>query len=687
MDKEHDLLNQAITDFQNGNLNRAEVALKRAIQSNPQNAAALHILGLVYASSGNLPSAIEYLKKAASLDPSDGAIYFNLAKAMIESNSYHEAFPFLKKCVQLSPNNPHAWLLYGKAYFSIGNYAESLTQFDRALHVNNNFAEAFTNKSHVLFEIGRYDEALHCAERALSLNPQIFQTWSLIGLILKKLGQTEKASEAFHQATKLKPDHTQSHANYSSTLYELGLYEEALVSAKRALELNHQIPEIWLLTGIALKKLERHDEAIAAFENALKLRQDFPEAYLNMGSTLAELKKFDRAIVNFNKAIDLRPNYAEAYCDKASSLYEQGHFEEALNQCTIAIEQKPNYAPSYFTKACVLSAQKKHVEAIENYEVAIRLKPDLNDAYWNESLSLLLLGDYQKGWDRYEYRWLRNGADRCLYPHIPKLESIDSVQNQKVVVWHEQGFGDVIQFSRYVPLLYERGASLTFLVQKPLLELFQEQLDCRVTSDYLIDEKFDFAIPLLSLPKLFQTTLDCIPQVKPFQISQNKVNDWKKRLSLSQTKLNVGLAISGSRSFKLFTENMVPIEKMKPLLSYCQFFLIQKELTPEEEVFAQQYPEISFLGTQIKNFHDTAAIIQSLDIVISSDTSIIHMAGSLNKQSFLLSRWNPDWRWLIDRTDSPWYPTVHILRQPTKGDWDSVIEVLQSKIAQLAQSK
>jgi tetratricopeptide (TPR) repeat protein len=675
-----DTLNQAITDFQNGRPLQARDALKNLIGQDPNHIAAHHILGLIYASTGQVTEGIGFLRKAAELDPNEPSILYNLSKALVDDRQYQEATKCLRHVLAIMPSNADAYLLLGKVYFQIKLFDEAVIQFKEALRIKPNFAEALSNMGNALFELGQYDEALKATEQALIISPSLIQTLSLRGLILKKLGQYENAAESFTKALKISPNEAHLHANLSSTLYDLHRYPEGFATAQRALQLSANTPEIWLLNGIFLKKLQRFEDALQHFEKALEIRREWPEAYLNIGSALHELKQYKNAIQNFDHALALRPDYAQAYTDKASSLFELEDFDAALECCDKAIALKSDYCPTYFTKGCVLASLNRHPVAIDAFEVGISIQPTFFDAHWNQSLSLLLLGNYQKGWERYEFRWTRSNAEKLLYPNIPRLNSIDNLQDKKVVVWHEQGYGDVLQFSRYIPKLIAMGANVTFLVQKPLLELFQNQFNCFMTSDYAPSTPFDYAVPLLSLPKLFNTDLNTIPVQDKFRATNSKVDFWKQKLRLSSHKLNIGLAISGNRNFKLFRDNLVPIELFELLLPSCHFFVVQKDLTEKEQAFIEQHPEIVFLGEEIENFHDTAAILQAMDYVISSDTAIIHLAGSLHIQSFLLLRWNCDWRWFLNRDDSPWYPSVHVLRQPTKGDWGSVIKTLQKKL-------
>jgi len=674
------LLNDAIKAFQNGNFDRADSILKQIIRTDSKNLPALQILGLIQASKGNYQEAIHFLSKTVKIDPNNASIHYNLAKALMDSGDYHKSIPHHQKAADLTPHNPSIWLNYGKATTCIGEHELALTFFNKAFQLNPHHAETLSNKSSVLFELKRYAEALESVQQALELNPQLAEAWLLKGIVLKELKRYEESLTDFDKAFQLNPSYEKTLLNKSSTLFELNRYAEALECAQQAVELNLQLAEAWLLKGIVLKELKRYEEALTDFDKALILKKDYAEAHFNKGHALQELKRLSEAITQYHQAIKFKEGYAEAYSNLGSALYELKQYKEALEYFDKALSLLPDDAETYFNKACALYSLKQYSEALAAYDKAIELKPDHYDSLWNKSIYLLLHGDFDHGWKLYEARWKRKGADPIPHQTIPELRHLNQVGDKKVLVWHEQGFGDVIQFSRYVPMLIALGVNVTFQVQKPLVNLFKGQFSCVLTSDLSENEIFDFQVPLLSLPKLFNTTLDSIPSIPDIHISTEKINEWRARLHLSQTKINVGLAVSGNPKLKSFLDNLIPLSAFTPLLNKCKFFLIQKGMVESDYQFLHDHPEFTYLGADIEDFSDTAAIMNAMEIVISVDTAIIHLAGSLRKQSFLLLQEYPEWRWLMDRSDSPWYPSLQILRQKTLGNWNEVINCLNSKI-------
>ena len=282
------------------------------------------------------------------------------------------------------------------------------------------------------------------------------------------------------------------------------------------------------------------------------------------------------------------------------------------------------------------------------------------------------------------FRWKKEDFERYRYPQFKKLESVTNLENKKILIWHEQGMGDTIQFSRYVSKLVALGAVVTFEVQKDLVCFFKKQFECEVTDQVSINKNFDYQAPLLNLPYVFNTSIDTIPSNQAYlKVKTEKIIDWKKKIKLSKNKLNIGIAISGNPNHKDNHIRSIPLENMKSLFQKANFFIIQKELSVIDMEFLKKYPEIKFIGEEIINFSDTAAIVENMDLIISIDTSLIHLAGAMGKKSFLMLSWSPEWRWLLDRSDSPWYKSIKIFRQKLIGDWNSVINQIEFELNKL----
>ena len=606
------MLQQAIQAYQSENYASADLILKRVIQVDSKNLPALHILGLIKASQKNYKEAADLLLRAGRICPDDASIQYNLAKALSDSGRNQEAVAHHKKAVALSPSNPEAWLNYGKTASSLGRYGDALTYYDKALSLKTDYAEAALNKGATLKELGRFEEAVELAELALNINPNLAEAWSNKGVALK----------------------------------EIKRYEEAIAHYDRALSLRPEYCDAWVNKGVALQVLKHYNEAIAQYDQALTLNPDHHEAWSNKGVSLQELRRYKEALIHFDRAISLKPNYYEALTNKAVALQELKHFDEAFVY----------------------------------YDKALSINPEYHEASWNKGLLLLLQGDFENGLPLYESRWKSDkrsiSAGKRIFDR-PTWLGIESLKGKTILVYGEQGFGDCIQFCRYVQLLSDLGASVVLEVPRPLASLMAS---LRGVTQIVVqgDElpMFDYQCPLLSLPLALKTTLLSIPWDGPYLAADvKKVSDWKLKLGETK-KIRVGLAWSSTSLFEGDANRSLKLAEFVKSLpdDGFEYVCLQKELKECDKDFFTSYKNILFLGDELNDFSDTAALIECLDLVVSTCTSIPHLSGSLGKKTWILLSYLADWRWLTDRDDSPWYPSVCLYRQASMGGWDSVLE-------------
>jgi tetratricopeptide (TPR) repeat protein len=431
--------------------------------------------------------------------------------------------------------------------------------------------------------------------------------------------------------------------------------------------------------GISLTKLRRYEDALVCFDKISKGTKVPPEVYCNKGIAYNALKQHSNALASYQKAIAIDPNYAQAWYNQGAALNDLGRYDEALASYDRAIEIYPTYAQAWSNKGVTFSCLGNQQKALDFFQKSLSIDSNYADAGWNLSLINLLLGNFSDGWKTHECRWTKE--DPCPYLHSdrPQLNSLDGIAGKRILVWAEQGYGDTIHFCRLAPLLADLGATVVLEVQPPLVELINSLRDCHVIPRGQEASNIDYQIPLLSLPALLGTDLNSIPATAPYlRVSDAKVSQWKQRLQLSSSQLNVGIACSGNVHHQNDVNRSMPLSAFTPLLAdkRLNLFLVQKDLRKEDSVFYEQAGNIQFLGASIGDFEDSAAIVQNLDIIISVDTSLVHLAGALGKEVLVLLPWVAEWRWLMDRKDSPWYPTATLIRQPNPGNWNAVIEAV-----------
>ena len=497
----------------------------------------------------------------------------------------------------------------------------------------------------------------------------------LDGLNLLGAESYEEAEFHFLESLNLMPDRISTLINLSATQIKLKKFSDAKNYSEKAIELDKNCTEAFLNLGIINREQGKFIHALEIFEMVTKLKPDYPEAISNKGIVLHELKRYDEALASYDNAINFKPNYYEAWGNRGSTFSELKRYEEALASYDKAISFKSDYYEAWANKGIVLHELKRYDEALASYDNAINFKPNYYDAYWGKALIQLTLGNFKDGLKNYEYRLKRTSAYPKRHQAFPLLTNLNQALGKRVLVWSEQGHGDTIQFSRLIKNLSGLNVDIIFEVQAGLKTLLEHSIKhAKVIDEGTLFGRVDFQIPLMSLPLLLELDINDIPSDPYLEDSKEDSIAWKKKLSMANNKLNIGIACSGNEQHINDKNRSIDLKLFKPIADKVNLFLIQKDLRKSDQDFLRTHPEIKFLGKEITSFNDSASIIQAMDLVITVDTSLAHLSGALGKPTLILLPWNSEWRWLLGRQDSPWYPTVKIFRQPHSGNWEAVIE-------------
>jgi Flp pilus assembly protein TadD len=443
---------------------------------------------------------------------------------------------------------------------------------------------------------------------------------------------------------------------------------------------NFELAKKYFLDGCVFLEAEDYSQAEYEFRKSLELTPDRASTLTNLSAALLKLKRYSEARATARKAILVKSDNCEAYLNLGLLEIELNNFEAAVKFFDKAIILKPNYHEAFSNKGNVLNKLKRYDEAITHFDRALSLKPDYHEASWNKSLCLLLQGDFENGLPLYESRWASDKVSQIAVKRFfdkPVWLGKESLQDKTILIYGEQGLGDFIQFYRYVKLVVDLGAKVILEVHKSLASLIKG-LD-GISQLVIKGEELpfiDYHCPLLSLPLAFKTNLNTIPNKGGYinlDNHPNKIIEWKARLG-SKLKPRIGLAWSGNPHHQNDHNRSLLLKDILPFLpNQFEYISLQKEVREVDKLTLDSNPHILNFAGYLNDFLDTAALIDSLDLVISVDTSVAHLSGAFGKKTLLLLPYVPDWRWLLDRDDSPWYLSMKLYRQAFIGDWNSVL--------------
>jgi tetratricopeptide (TPR) repeat protein len=604
---------------------------------------------------------------------------FQQAAIQFQQGYLDEALLITQRILSANPDHAGACHLLGLIVGQRGNLRQADQLITNAIKHSPSTAAYYSTHAHILLLDERLEEAAIACKMAIALNPSSADSYNNLGFILNQLGRAEEALIACNRAVELQPQFAAAHNNRANALGVLGRVEEALLSCDRAIMCQPDLIDAHMNRGNALKELGRLDEAKAAYEQIIAIKPDNAQAHCTLGIILWRQGFFEAALDSYEHATRINPDYVEAYSNLGLALRDLGRIEEAFVSLEHAIRLKPGYAEAHNNLGMVLLDLGRLKDAMVATERAIEIKPDYAIAHYNLGLLLLLTSDYNKGWREHEWRWeaMEIPAPGRKF-HQPQWDG-SPLTGRTILLIAEQGFGDTIQFIRYVPLLAKADCKIIVKCQKELLQLLSDLTEI----DYLVKlgdptPDFDVYAHLMSLPYILRTSLETIPNDCPYLSSPSLSAYIREQIWLTDTYKNIGIVWAGNPAHKNDRNRSVKLEMFRPLLRIPGVNLLSLQIGERviDLEMNQDMREITDTSPYITSFYDTASIIKHLDMIISVDTSVVHLAGALGIPTWVLLPYVPDWRWLLGREDSPWYPSVRLFRQPSRGDWKSVFELV-----------
>jgi tetratricopeptide (TPR) repeat protein len=680
-------------------LGESETAVKcyeNAIFIKPDYIAAHFNRGNLLQEIGRLEEALEAYKAVINIDNSCIEAYIKCGLLLQRLGQDNEAIKNLQTVLALNPNVPELHNSFGVIYRAQGKIEQAFEGYQTALKLEPNYSEAHFNHGVLLQETGQLDDAIKAYDKALSIRPDHIEAYSNKAIIYRSFGDLESGLACLDKAIEINDAFAEGHCNRGLILQGLKRYDEAIASYNRTLELKPDYVEAMNNRGVILKDLGKFAESMASFYVAISLKKDYADAYSNLGLVFQEINQPDAAIMQYTKAISLKEDFAEAYFNRGVTLQKMQDYDAAIKDYQTAISKKTHFAQPHNNLGVIFHELQELELSVLHFDHAMEDPNTLADASWNRSLVLLTQGNYLDGWKEYEWRRRasKSGVLKNRVFHKPLWLGKESLENKTILVVSEQGLGDTLQFCRYVPMLAKLGAKVIFEVQKPLLALMKgvEGVSSMTTTGIEPAEPYDCYCPLMSLPHAFQTTLETIPNSVPYIASDPvKTEYWAKKLG-KKDKVRIGLVWSGGfrpdqpEVWATNTRRNLPLEKLATFKDIdAEFYSLQKGDPAESELIEVQKngwdgPAIINYASELKDFTDTAALIENLDLVIAVDTSTAHLAAALGKQTWILNRFDTCWRWLQEREDSPWYPSIKLFRQKQQGDWDQVLQKIDNEL-------
>lgn len=680
-----ELLHEADEARKHGRFDEAERLCREALEIDAGHADALRLLGRLAHARGRYAAAADSISRAIRIEGGKAAYHLDLAEALLPLARLDEADQCVRQALRLQEDLAAAHGMLAVIRIEQRRFDEAVDSCRRAIELEPKLAVAHTTLAQALHELGRRDEAAAACREAIACDPMAAAAHHELGRILQEQGDAQAALDAYGRALAINPQLAEAQHGIGTIFHLRSQLDEAIDCYRRALAMQPNYAQAYCNLGTALKAIGQPTEAAHAYVRAVECDPTMAEAHFNLGVLMHAKGQFDAAAQCYEGAIRARPDYAQAYNNLGTLYAARGQLAQAA-QCyekTLAIE--PQSPEALNNLGNVRKAQGRIDEARDCYERSIAAGPGYAQAHYNRSLMLLADGDYATGWKEYEWRlqcpdFAAAALDRPRW-HGERLEG------RTLLIHAEQGLGDTLQFVRFVPLMVDRGGPVKLEVHPTLVPLlkqsgFAEQL--QLVGQDEPPGSFDLHVPLMSLPGMLGITPENIPSAEGYlSADPQRVERW--RGELAGGALKVGIAWQGDPTNRRDPYRSIPLERFAALSAVegVRLFSLQKGPGRDQLADFAGRTAITDLADRIHDFADTAAIMANLDLVISCDSAPAHLAGALGRPVWIAVALVPDWRWMYDRPDSPWYASVRLFRQQQLGDWTELFERMAAELALL----
>ena len=672
------IFDAALEHHRHGRLDPARKLYLEVLSQNPRHADSLHLLGVLANQVDRPDLAVDLISAAIACNAAVPAYHVNLGNALRALRRHDAAIAAFRAALDIDSALTDAHLNLAAALADQNRLAEAAECLRDAVSLRPERPDLHLMLGDCLREQHRLAEAATCYRRARSLDPTDVETLNKLGWVRRQEGCAAEAVQHHLEALALRPGDPQSCNHLGTALMAQGRFDEAASAYAGAIRGDPTAAEPCYNLGNLLVEMGRPEQAVAWLRAALERKPDFTAARYNLGNALRLLGQVDEAARCFAHVLDETPDLAEAHNNAGILLRDDGRYDEAIACFRRALSLQPDFADALNNLGNALNAQGHVDEALASLRQAVRLKPDFADAHQNLGMALLAAGDFTAGWPEYEWRWQTSQMRGSRAFAVPQWRG-EPGRGRTLLIHAEQGFGDTLQFCRFAPLASARDLRVVLEVPASLVRLLEALPGIeRVIASGAERPSFDLHCPMLSLPLALATTLDTIPRSPYLSPRDEDAVHWRGRLGpLVDRGLRVGLVWAGNPRRQspalaaLDRRRSVPPENLAPLFDIPGLHLVSLQ---KDGPAAPAGAMLTDLMDEMRDFADTAALIDNLDLVISVDTAVAHLAAALGTPVWLLDRFDPCWRWLRGRRDSPWYPTLRIYRQSRPGDWRPVID-------------
>jgi tetratricopeptide (TPR) repeat protein len=681
------LLTSAAEHYNAGRAGEAGVLCSDVLNGRPDHIPALHLAAVIAFSEGRMPEGSALLSRVFARDPNHVPAWMTLGDALAVKGERDGAMTAFLRAATLRPKDAGLHAKLGTALFELSRYADAEAAYRHALSLDPNLAQARCNLGSTLSAQGRFAEAEQVYRGLLTRDPSYPGAWRRLGNALADQDKFDKAVAAYLNAQGSEPNQAELHISLGNVLSKQGAFDDAAAHYGRAVELAPDDATPMRLLGQAMHEAGRIEDAVEVYRRASELDPRDVVVWANLGACLCAIEQLAAAVEASKRALALKPDHAPAHTNLGIILEKMGDADAAVAAHRRAIGADPDHAKAYANLAVVLRNKGELDEMMEVSHQAVTLAPDDPLTRSNHAHFLLMCGDLARGFA--DYHWVRKC--KSLAEGVPLFDGPEwhgeVFAGKTLLLFADYGIGDALQFVRYVPMVLARGGSVVLQVQPAIAAVLRPMQGVTVLGRDEPVPSYHLQLPLMDLPSIFDTTLDTIPADVPYLMADPvKVAAWRDALD-DQPKLKVGVVWAGSPLHKGDAQRSLSAEAVLPRLVIpgVQLFSLQKEpRAADGPVLEQLGAGIVDLAPVLGDFTDTAAAIMALDLVISVDTSVAHLAGALGRPCWMLLPYALDWRWLRDREDSPWYPTIRLFRQNKPQVWDDVLARMAAELARVA---